>query len=54
MRDNHMRIAQQWSATMNHPVTLHQAALMMCQLKIARLIETPEHEDGIHDWSATR
>jgi len=49
MRDNHMRIAQQWSATMGHPVTPHQAALMMCQLKIARLIETPDHEDSIHD-----
>ena len=49
MRDNHMRIAQQWGVTMGHPVTPHQAALMMCQLKIARLIETPEHEDSIHD-----
>ena len=49
MRENHRRIAQQWSATMGHRVTAEQAALMMCQLKISRLIETPDHEDSIHD-----
>ena len=34
---------------MGHRVTAEQAALMMCQLKISRLIETPDHEDSIHD-----
>jgi hypothetical protein len=49
MRENHRRIAQQWSATMGHRVTAEQVALMMCQLKISRLIETPVHEDSIRD-----
>ena len=48
MRETHRRIAQQWSATMGKRVTAEQAALMMCQLKISRLIETPDHEDSIH------
>ena len=49
MRANHERIAQQWSATVGKRVTAEQAALMMCQLKISRLIETPDQEDSIHD-----
>ena len=49
MRENLRRIAQQWSATVGKRVTAEQAALMMCQLKIARLIETPDHDDSIHD-----
>ena len=49
MRENLWRIAQQWSATVGKRVTAEQAALMMCQLKISRLIETPDHEDSIHD-----
>tara|TARA_R100001443_G_scaffold72510_2_gene80621 strand:+ start:301 stop:579 length:279 start_codon:yes stop_codon:yes gene_type:complete len=46
---NHRRIAQQWSATMKQRVTAPEAALMMVQVKIARLIQTPDHEDSIHD-----
>lgn len=49
MRENHRRIAQQWSATVGQRVTAEQAALMMCQLKISRLIQSPDHADSIHD-----
>ena len=43
------RIAAMWSVILGHPVEPDQAALCMTALKIARLIETPNHHDSFVD-----
>lgn len=43
---NHKRIADQWAVTLGVPVEPEQVAIMMVQLKLARLMETPAHEDS--------
>lgn len=40
------RAAAMWSAILGHPVSAEQFALCMAALKIARLAETPTHEDS--------
>lgn len=47
--ENHNRIAKIWSLIIGSEVTEEQVALMMVGLKVARLIETPDHQDSILD-----
>jgi len=49
---NHKRIADLWSVILGIDVTPSQVALCMVQVKIARLIETPTHEDSFVDGAA--
>jgi hypothetical protein len=39
-------IAQRWSTTLGTPVTAHQVALCMIDLKLARLAHVPNYADG--------
>lgn len=43
---NLRRIAAKWSVTFGVPVTPHQVALAMIDLKTVRLIDHPEHRDS--------
>ena len=47
--ENHSRIAKIWSVILGSDVTEEQDALMMVGLKVARLVETPDHQDSILD-----
>jgi len=49
---NHTRIAALWSVWLEHEVTPAQAAMCLALVKVARLIETPEHEDSPIDLAA--
>jgi hypothetical protein len=46
MRENHQRIADIWTVIMQKEVTPEQVALCMAGVKIARLVQSPEHEDS--------
>ena len=46
---NHKRIADLWSVILDAPVRADQVAPMMVALKLARLIETPSHQDSYVD-----
>jgi hypothetical protein len=46
---NHQRIADLWSAYLRVNVTPEQAAMCMALVKVARLIQSPDHADSIHD-----
>ena len=46
VRSNHERIAAMWSVTVGKKVTPEQVAMMMVQVKLARLMETPDHTDS--------
>jgi len=48
-RPNHERIAALWSVILGVPVTPEQAALCMIQVKVSRLMQTPDHADSIDD-----
>ena len=48
----HRRIAAGWSEILGVNVKPHEAALCMAWLKIARLVETPGHEDSYVDLVA--
>lgn len=48
----HRRIAAGWSEILGVNVEPHEAALCMAWLKIARLVETPSHEDSYVDGVA--
>ena len=50
--DNFGRIATGWSVILGHEVTPHQVALCMAWLKMARLVNTPGHDDSYVDASA--
>ena len=43
---NHMRVARLWSVILGQDITVDQVYLCLVQLKVSRLIETPEHEDS--------
>tara|TARA_E500000331_G_C16984879_1_gene595199 strand:- start:325 stop:651 length:327 start_codon:yes stop_codon:yes gene_type:complete len=45
-KENHSRIANLWSVILEREVKAHEAALCMAAVKIARLIETPDHRDS--------
>ena len=47
--ENHNRIAKIWSIILGSDITEEKVALMMVGLKVARLIETPDHQDSILD-----
>ena len=49
---NHKRIADLWSVYLETEITPSQVALCLCLVKIARLIETPDHEDSFVDLAA--
>jgi hypothetical protein len=46
---NHRRIASLWSTYLEHDVTPAQAAMCMALVKVARLIQTPDHADSVDD-----
>lgn len=48
----HRRIAAGWTEILGVKVEPHEAALCMAWLKIARLVETPGHEDSYVDGVA--
>lgn len=52
--DNHLRIAKLWSVILDtkEEIQPYQVALCMAALKVARLIETPNHEDSYIDGAA--
>lgn len=50
--ENFNRIARLWSVVLKQPISAHQVALCMAQLKVARLIESPGHEDSWIDGAA--
>jgi hypothetical protein len=50
--DNFERIAAGWRVLLGCEVTPHQVALCMQWLKMARLVETPEHADSYVDAAA--
>lgn len=51
-RDNFTRIAQLWSPILGIPITASQVAILMSQVKIARLVNSPDHEDSWVDGAA--
>jgi hypothetical protein len=49
---NHTRIAKLWSVWLEHEITPAQAAMCLALVKVARLIETPDHLDSFIDGAA--
>lgn len=49
---NHQRIASLWSVYLETEVSPAQAAIMLALVKVARLIETPDHLDSFIDGAA--
>lgn len=45
-KENFARLAKLWSVVIGTDITAAQVAICLAQLKIARLIETPDHEDS--------
>lgn len=46
---NFARIASLWEPIVGVPMSVQQVGLCLVALKLARLIETPDDEDSIHD-----
>ena len=44
--ENHARIAKLWSVILQKDITVPQVYQCMIALKLARLVETPAHEDS--------
>ena len=49
---NHQRIADIWSVLLGVEITPSQVALCMVGVKLARLVETPDHLDSFIDMAA--
>lgn len=49
VRDNMYTTAARFSMTLGHKVTAAQVCLLMIDLKLARLKETPNHIDSVMD-----
>jgi hypothetical protein len=49
---NHQRIADIWSVLLGVEITPSQVALCMVGVKLARLVETPDHLDSFIDMCA--
>jgi len=49
---NHQRIAHLWSVWLETEITPAQAAMCLALVKVARLIETPDHLDSFVDLAA--
>lgn len=45
-RENHERIATMWSAILGQDLTADQVYMCMIAVKLARLANTPDHEDS--------
>ena len=45
-KDDFSRTAVMWSAILNQPITNEQVAMCMIAVKLSRLCESPDHEDG--------
>ena len=45
-RQNHTRIAAMWSVVLGKTLTNEHVVMCMTCLKVARLMETPEHVDS--------
>ena len=43
---NHERIAVLWTVIFGREVKAHQVAMAMAAVKLARLVETPDHQDS--------
>ena len=50
-RDNWRRIGIKWQATLDlaEPIPPHLVGLMMLDLKVSRLVETPDDADSLDD-----
>lgn len=46
VRKNHQRIASLWSVVLGRDISPEQVVLCMTCVKVARLIQTPDHEDS--------
>ena len=46
VRKNHQRIASLWSVVLGQEISPEQVVLCMTCVKVARLIQTPDHEDS--------
>lgn len=44
--ENFQRIADMWSVILSRRVTVKEVALCMSAVKMARLVETPDHADS--------
>lgn len=51
-RINHERIAALWSPILGIEVSASQVALCMAQVKVSRLVQTPDHQDSFIDAAA--
>ena len=49
---NHKRIADIWEVILGFEITPSQVALCMAGVKIARLVESPDHLDSFIDLAA--
>lgn len=49
---NHERIARLWSAYLEHDLRPDQVAVCMALVKVARLMQTPDHTDSYIDMAA--
>ena len=49
---NHQRIADFWSVILGIKITPAQVALCMVAVKLARLVQTPNHMDSFIDGAA--
>jgi hypothetical protein len=49
---NHTRIADLWSTYLDTEITPSQVAICMSLVKVARLMETPDHLDSFCDAAA--
>lgn len=47
--ENHSRIAQLWSVVLKREVQPYEVAICMALVKVARLVESPEHRDSYVD-----
>ena len=43
---NHKRIAEMWTVIFGIEVKAHQVVMAMAAVKLARLVETPDHQDS--------
>ena len=51
-KTNHDRIAAMWTVILGTPVRADQVALCMAAVKLARLVQTPDHLDSFIDGAA--
>jgi len=49
---NHLRIARLWSSYLDVQIEPNQVAICMALVKIARIQESPHHEDSYKDCAA--